>query len=85
MADKYDPPEHKIQEVIERTGGDPRKLAIAYLRSQHRARSAETAFNMMTDLQKATVGAATGDLGAAESALQSMKRRMHSHEDVASS
>jgi len=69
MTETYHPSEEKIQAVIDRTGGDPRKLAIAYLRAQRRTRSAEAAFDMMEGLQDATMGIVRGDLGDAGKAL----------------
>lgn len=36
----YTPPEADIARVLEQTGSDPRKLAVAYLRAQHRYKMA---------------------------------------------
>ena len=36
----YTPPEADIERVLARTGSDPRKLAVAYLRAQQRYKMA---------------------------------------------
>jgi hypothetical protein len=38
LQDKYQPTEAEIQLVLKKAGWDARKLAIAYLKSQRRAR-----------------------------------------------
>ena len=85
MADQYDPPESKIDEVISKTGGDPRKLAVAYLRAQKRARDAELGFRMMDDIAGATLDAATGNMKGASKSLDRAKRRMAQHKDISES
>lgn len=82
MAENYDPPESKIQEVIARTGGDPRKLAIAYLRAQRRARSAELEARLTGDLQDATLSALTGKGDDAIAALKKMHGRLEGAKDM---
>ena len=64
MADQYEPTEVEIAAVLAKTGSDPRKLAIAYLRSSKRARGAETAFKIMDGLAGMGIGLASGDIGA---------------------
>lgn len=80
--ERYDPPEEKIAEVLRKTGGDPRKLAIAYLRSQKRARDAETAFGVMGDITDLTFAAATRNVNGASAAVESAKRRLRRHTEV---
>lgn len=84
MTDRYEPPEAKIAEVIAKTGGDPRKLAIAYLRAQKRAREAETAFGLMGDINDLTRSAFTGDIAGAERAVDRASRRVDRHAEVES-
>lgn len=40
-AETFNPSEDAIARVLEKAGGNPRNLAIAYLRSQHRQKRAE--------------------------------------------
>lgn len=65
MSNQYDPTEDEIVAVLTKTGSDPRKLAIAYLRAQKRARGAETAFKIMDGVAGLAVGAATRDMQGA--------------------
>lgn len=85
MSEKYDPPEAKISDVIAKTGGDPRKLAIAYLRAQKRARDAETAFGVSNDLSDALVGVIGGDGGEAKAALHKASQRLRRHKEISES
>lgn len=82
MSEKYDPPETKISEVIDKTGGDPRKLAIAYLRAQKRARDAETAFGVSNDLSDALVGVMSGNGKEATDALRNATQRVRRHKEI---
>lgn len=82
MTDRYDSPEHKIEEVIEITGGDPRKLAIAYLRAQKRARDAETAFDVLAGISSAYVHATHGDGQGAIDEIEKTRRKLHQHKDM---
>lgn len=74
MPQRYDPPEEKINRVLETYS--PRQIAIAYLRASHRARQAEKAFELMDSLQGATAAAATGDFKGANAGLQDMLDRL---------
>lgn len=75
MTDAYTPTEAQIASVIDRTGGDVRKLATAYLRAQKRARDAELAFGVMGDIQDLTLAAFGGDVDAAERSVMRAKTR----------
>ena len=79
MTRTYDPPEDTIADVIARTQGDPRALAIAYLRAQKRARDAENAFKLACDLDAARENIAAGDGDAAISRLERAARRTQQH------
>ena len=79
---EFRPTEAQIADVIRKAGNDPRKLAIAYLRAQHRARGAETAFGVMADLSDIQSGLMRGDLNSALDAARKAKRRMAAHEDI---
>jgi hypothetical protein len=82
MAEQFTPTEEQIQAAIRAAGGDMRKLAVAYLRASRRARDAETAFNLMGDIQELTVAAATGDMSMAERAVKSAERHAAHHRDI---
>lgn len=60
--EQYHPAEETIQSCLSKTGSDPRKLAIAYLRAQKRARDMEAAFRMMDGIAGMGIGLAAGDL-----------------------
>lgn len=81
-TDRYDPPEKKIAEVIKKTGGDPRKLAIAYLRAQHRAREADAMSKLTGDLFDASIALSRGDGEGVIDALKRGQRHVASHNDV---
>lgn len=83
MADTYDPPEAKIQQIIERTNGDPRTLAIAYLRATKRARDAELEAKITGDLNDASLAALTGNEKGVVEALQKGMRRLQAYNDIA--
>ena len=74
--DKYDPPEADIEKVLKQTDNDPRKLAIAYLRAQHRAKQQTLMAGVNHDIADLAVNLATGDLGGALKAAQRGKRRI---------
>lgn len=82
MADRYDPPEDKIEKVLRQTGGDPRKLAIAYLRAQRRAQEAELAFGVMGDVNDLTISTFAGALHGAQAAVARAKRRTAAHREM---
>lgn len=51
MADKkYQPPEAEIERFIAASKSDLRTMAVAYLRARKRAREADMAFNLLSDL-----------------------------------
>lgn len=50
MAENYKPTEAEIQIVLKKAGWDARKLAIAYLKSQRRARDQQARANIMDGL-----------------------------------
>lgn len=50
MKDKYQPTEAEIQLVLKKAGRDARKLAIAYLKSQKRAKGQQTRADIMDGL-----------------------------------
>lgn len=76
MTKEYQPTEAKIQRVLSMTGSNPRKLAVAYLRAQHRARSNALAVKVMEDVNQSMYNVATGNLKGAKSALEQLKRRL---------
>lgn len=84
MAEQFTPTEAQIQAAITKAGGDIRKIAIAYLRANRRARDAEAAFNVLSDIQDLTLAAFTGDIDAAEKAVESAERHVYQHNDIAS-
>lgn len=71
MTDQYNPTEDQISKVLEKTGRDPRKLAIAYLRAQKRARDEAMIANVVSNISDATISAMKGDY---ETALKSTKK-----------
>lgn len=79
MSDKYNPSEEQIERVLDRTGRDPRKLAIAYLRAQHRARGMEAGFDLLSSLTDAERAAMVGDGNGATEALKTAMRRLRTH------
>ena len=79
---KYQPTEAEIERVLSKAGSDPRKLAIAYLKAQRRARDWEAGFHMMDGLSQAMVGATTGDLKSAKSGLDHAKRTLNGHKQA---
>ena len=82
MADTFMPTEAQIERVLEKTGSDPRKLAIAYLRAQKRVASAELAFGVMGDLNDATLSVVQGDAEGAKGALNKSIRRMKASREI---
>lgn len=59
---QFDPTEEQIAAVLRLTSSDPRKLAIAYLRAQHRAQQTDTAFKLMDGVAHLATGLAVGDI-----------------------
>lgn len=82
MSETYTPSEEKIEAAIKASGGDVRRLAIAYLRAQHRARQANAAFDLMGDLNTLTVAAATGDMSLAKKAVDDAERHLFQHRET---
>lgn len=73
MTQTYTPTEAQIEKVL--ASYTPRQVAIAYLRATRRARDAETAFGLMSDVADLTRSSLTGDLTGAEAAVKSAERR----------
>ncbi len=84
-ATPYDPPEDKIAEVLARTGSDPRKLAIAYLRARKRALAAEMARDVVSHFSDALVAAVHDDIEEVDAAVSRARRRATLHEDISKS
>lgn len=60
---QFDPTEEQIAAVLRLTSSDPRKLAISYLRAQHRAQQTDTAFKLMDGVAQMATGLAVHDSG----------------------
>lgn len=72
------PTDEQIDEVLRKTGGDPRKLAVAYLRAQKRFRESDEAFRAMEVVASISTAAINMDPKAvkeAEDAVEKFKRR----------
>lgn len=61
----YNPSDDLIEKVLARTGSDPRKLAIAYLRAKKRADSASMAFRVFEGITETRDAVRQGDSKAA--------------------
>lgn len=83
MTHPYTPTEDQIARVLKKTRSDPRKLAIAYLKAQHRARQADAAFNLSTDLNDAIIAAACGRDDKVEEVVARARRRVKMENDHA--
>lgn len=81
-SDRYDPSEASIAECLARTGGDQRKLAIAYLRAQKRAREAETAFRVMDGVAGMATSVMSGDAEGAKLAADKAMRSLRTHNEA---
>lgn len=81
MTEQFTPSEEQIARVLSQTKSDPRKLAVAYLRAQNRAKQANLAFGLMSDIQDLTMGVVTGDVNAVRKASEQAKRRTRASED----
>lgn len=73
MTETFTPSEAQIEKVL--SSYTPRQVAIAYLRATRRARDAETAFGLMSDVADLTRSSLTGNLAGAEAAVRSAERR----------
>ena len=83
MSDEqFNPTEAAISAVLAKTGSDPRKLAIAYLRAQKRARDAEAAFKIMDGIAGMGIGLATGDLGEFRDGLGKASKAGRTHKQA---
>lgn len=80
--DAFIPTEEQIQRVLQQTDSDPRKLAIAYLRAQNRARENGLGFGIMGDLNEALVGAAVGREDVVAKAKKKMETRVKSFKET---
>jgi len=76
------PTEEQIQRVLQQTGGDPRKLAIAYLRAQNRARENGLGFGVMTDVNELFLRTVIGDEPGADKAIERAKSRIKTFKEV---
>jgi hypothetical protein len=75
----YTPTEAQIADVLRRTGSDPRRLAIAYLRATKRARDAGVAAGVMGDIADASLGLADGDGGKIMKSLRDAERKLRAY------
>ena len=82
MSETYQPTEAQIADVLARTGSDPRKLAIAYLRAQRRARDSDAAFYVMGSVNDLTLAVMKGDISGAQKAVLAAERRMKTHREI---
>lgn len=82
MTDRYDPTEAQIARVLEKTGGDPRKIAIAYLRADKRARDAETSFAVMGEVADLTRSTMTGNVDGVREAVERAKQHLRRHREI---
>lgn len=73
---QFNPTEEQIQRVLGQTNSDPRKLAIAYLRAQNRAKHSDLAFHLMGDVQDITFAAAIGNVDEVKKAAERGTRRI---------
>jgi hypothetical protein len=73
MSEKYQPTEAQIAKVLEKY--KPRQIAIAYLKASRRASQAETAFDLMSDINDFTLSAVTGDIEAAGKTVEKVAQR----------
>ncbi len=76
----FKPSEAAITKVLEKYS--PRQVAIAYLRASRRARSADTAFNMLDGLTEANFAARDGDLEAVVKHLEKVNRFGRTHKET---
>lgn len=74
--DKYDPPEADIEKVLKQTDNDPRKLAIAYLRAQNRAKTQTLLAKVNEDMSLVMAKLMLGDLDGATEAARKGTRRL---------
>lgn len=77
--DQYNPPEADIEKVLKQTNSDPRKLAIAYLRAQHRAKQQTVMAGVNHDVADMAVGVATGDIDRMMKAARRGKSRIEGY------
>lgn len=82
MTEQHTPTEDQIATVIERTGGDPRKLAIAYLRAQKRARDSEVYAGFMGDITDLSIATLKGSVPEAMRAVERAERRVKTQKEV---
>lgn len=75
-----DPTEAQIEKVL--ATYTPRQIAIAYLRAKATARSANLAFDMMSDVADFTRTALSGDLDGAKAAVESIKKHTRTSKQI---
>lgn len=78
----FTPTEEAIAAVLQKTGSDPRALAIAYLRATKRARDSEAAFKIMDGLAGASMGLATGDIGEIRRSMGKAAQAARTHKQA---
>jgi hypothetical protein len=74
------PTKDQISKVIAASHGDPRKIAIAYLRAKKRADDAEKAFRLLDDITTATDSVRDGNGKEALEILQKTLRDLNANE-----
>lgn len=73
---EYNPDKDQIEKILKRTGSDPRKLAIAYLRAKKRADESSMAFRVLEGITEARNSVRDGDGETAIKELERTLRRM---------
>lgn len=71
---KWNPTEEQIAKTIEAAKGEPRLLAIGYLRATRRARQAEASFKILADLSEAQTAAFMGDVAGTKAGVKKAAR-----------
>lgn len=74
--DQYTPPESDIEKVLKQTNSDPRKLAIAYLRAQQRAKQQTLMAKVNEDFSLVLTMLMLGDFNGATEAAKKGTRRI---------
>ena len=82
---KYVPTEKQIEQVIQRTGGDARKLAIAYLKASRRARDSANEAKIHSSMTDLATNVMRGDVKGVEGVADKLRRDLHHINDVAQS
>ena len=80
MGERYDPPSEKVDDLVAKYTKE--QLAIAYLRSQKRARDADSAFKVMDGVAGMAASVMSGDYKGALKSGADAKRVMRTHADL---